>query len=166
MLLITSQTIIKIIAVGLLGTVFGYVVRHIIGQQRRDSIELKIKQLLVDAKAEAQKTLDAAKQKAESLVEEAKREEKERAADIRKLEERMAQREEMSEKRRASLDAETRNVEKKNQDIAAREGALEEIETKKRKELEKLANLSEEEAKSALLTSIEKKYESDIIARL
>ena len=166
MLLITSETIIKIIAVGLLGTIFGYVVRHIIGQQRRNSIELKIKQLLVDARAEAQKTLDAAKQKAESLVEEAKREEKERASDIRKLEERLAQREESSEKRRAFLDTETRNIEKRGLDLNAREDSLEEIENNKRKELEKLANLSEEEAKASLLTSIEKKYESDIMARL
>ena len=166
MLLITSETIIKIIAVGLLGTIFGYVVRHIIGQQRRNSIELKIKQLLVDARAEAQKTLDAAKQKAESLVEEAKREEKERASDIRKLEERLAQREESSEKRRAFLDTETRNIEKRGLDLKAREDSLEEIENNKRKELEKLANLSEEEAKASLLTSIEKKYESDIMARL
>ena len=149
-----------------MGTIFGYVVRHIIGQQRRNSIELKIKQLLVDARAEAQKTLDAAKQKAESLVEEAKREEKERASDIRKLEERLAQREESSEKRRAFLDTETRNIEKRGLDLNAREDSLEEIENNKRKELEKLANLSEEEAKASLLTSIEKKYESDIMARL
>lgn len=166
MLLITSQTIIKIIAVGLFGTVFGYVVRHIIGLQRRNSIELKIKQLLVDAKAEAQQTLESAKQKAETLLEEAKREEKEKDSALRKSEERLAQKEETVEKRRTALDLETRDAEKKLEVIKAREDSLETIENSKRKELEKLANLSEEEAKAALLTSIEKKYESDLVTRM
>ena len=162
-MLITSQTIIKIIAVGFFGTIFGYVVRQIIGEYRRNSIELKIKQLLVDARAEAQKTLEAAKQKAETVLEEVKREEKDRLTTLRKLEERTAQKEESLERRRLGLDSETRSLEKKTSDLKTRYESLEAIEIQKRKELEKLAGLPEEEAKALLIQSVEKKYEADLL---
>jgi len=148
------------------GIALGYVARHFIGQQKRNSLELTIKQLLLDAKTEAQKTLDDAKGKAEALVEQAKREEKEREANLRKLEERITQKEELTEKRRLALDGETRSLEKERHDLKTKAEALTTIETKKQKELEKVAGLSKEEAKSDLLKSVEREYESDVLARI
>lgn len=144
----------------------GYVLRQIIAQQRRNSIELKIKQILLDAKSEAQKTLDEAKLKADSVLESVKREEKERETALRRLEERIGQKEESVEKRRADIERETKDVVKQKEDLKRRYESLESVETERRKELEKLSGLSEEEAKSALMTSVEKKYESDILTRM
>src|SRR3989344_3531835 len=106
---ITSPTLIAL-AMGLLGLVAGYVLRQIIAQQKRNSIELRIKQILLDAKSEAQKTLDEAKQKAESALESVKREEKERETSLRKLEERIGQKEELIEKRKNEIERETKEI--------------------------------------------------------
>lgn len=151
---------------GLLGLAAGYVLRQIISQQRRNSIELKIKQLLLDAKSEAQRTLSESKQKADSVLESVKREERERETALRKLEERIVQKEELVEKRRADAERETKEVSKQKEDIKHRYESLENIENERRRELEKLSGLSEEEAKSALMSSVEKKYESDILTRI
>jgi len=162
---ITSPTLIAL-AVGLLGLVAGYVLRQIIAQQKRNSIELRIKQILLDAKSEAQKTLEDAKQKADSLLGSVKQEERERETALRRLEERISQKEELVEKRRGEIDRETKEISKQKEDLKQRSESLENIETERRKELEKLSGLSEEEAKNALLTSVEKKYESDILMRM
>ncbi|QQG45953.1 MAG: ribonuclease Y [Candidatus Niyogibacteria bacterium] len=164
--MILPSTALIALAAGAFGLVAGYVLRQIIAQQRRNSIELKIKQILLDAKSEAQKTLDEAKLKADSVLESVKREEKERETALRRLEERIGQKEESVEKRRADIERETKDVVKQKEDLKRRYESLESVETERRKELEKLSGLSEEEAKSALMTSVEKKYESDILTRM
>lgn len=161
----TTPTLMAL-AIGLFGVVIGYVLRHIIAQQRRNSIELKIKQLLLDARTDAQKKLDDANQKADALLSEARREERQREASIRKLEERVAQKEELIERRRGTVESETRLLDKERQNLKARTEAIASIESQKQKELEKLTELSEEEAKAELLRSVEKKYEMDILARM
>ncbi|MBI2039330.1 MAG: ribonuclease Y [Candidatus Niyogibacteria bacterium] len=148
------------------GAIIGYIARHIIGLEKRNSIELKIKQLLLDAKTEAQKTVDEAKAKSNEILEQTKREEKEREGTLRKLEERVAQKDEAIEKRRSSLEIETRTLEKQKQDVHAKTEALAAIETQKQRELEKLSALTKEEAKNELLKSVEQDYESDILARI
>src|SRR3989338_2172475 len=95
-----SSSALIALATGVFGLIAGYVLRQIIAQQKRNSVELRIKQILLDAKSEAQKTLEEAKQKADSLLDSVKREEKERETGLRRLEERISQKEELVEKRR------------------------------------------------------------------
>ena len=49
------------------GLFVGYILRNIIAQQKKNSIELRIKQLYLDAKSKAQETIDEASKKAESF---------------------------------------------------------------------------------------------------
>ena len=160
------QPTLVALAIGLFGVAVGYVLRHIIAQQQRNSIELKVKQLLLDAKTDAHKTLEGAKQKADSVLEQAKREERQRETLLRKLEERVGQKEELIEKRRAAFEGEVRTLERQKHGLESRMKAIESIEEQKKKELERLAGLSEEEAKGELLKSVEKKHETDILARM
>ena len=51
------------------GGVVGYVIRHLLIQQRKNSGELKIQQQLLDAKTEAKEVLLTAKDKAVRVVE-------------------------------------------------------------------------------------------------
>ncbi len=162
---LSSPTLIAL-ALALFGVVVGYILRQIIAQQKRNSVELKIKQLLFDAKTEAQHTLDEAKHKAESAFESIKHEEKERETALRRLEERIGQKEESVERRRLELDRETKDIVKQKEDLKRRHESLESVETERRKELEKLSGLSEEEAKKDLLASVEKKYETDLMSRM
>jgi len=150
----------------LAGIVTGYILRQFVAQFRKDSVELEVKKLLLDAKTDAAKNIDEAKLKAEKLLVEARREAKERESQIRKLEEKLLEKEDLVEKRRSDLDSEINLLKKKAEEIRKIREDAEKIEDRKREELEKIAGLTEEEAKNQLLGSIEKKFESDILARI
>lgn len=165
MVLSTTNLVVIIIA-AVIGGVLGYITRQILAQQRRNSIELKIKQLILDAKDEAQKILESAKQKSESLIEETRKETKEREQQLRQLEVRITEKDTLAERRHSEVEKKSRDIEEKSRHFSKREEELARAEEKKQKELEQIAGLSHEEAKSHLFTSLEKKYETDLLARI
>ena len=69
-----TQPLIVAVAALIIGAGIGYLIRQLVTGRRRDSIELKVKKLLFDAKDGAQKILDSSKQRAESIIEDAKKE--------------------------------------------------------------------------------------------
>ncbi len=151
---------------GLGGIAIGFLLHKLITLQQKNSAELKIKQLLLDAKTKAQKSVEEATNKAESILEEAKKEEKIVLAQVRKLEERILQREEAEEKRHTDLDEGFQKLQKNIDILKKRKEEIDQIESQKRSELEKIALLSESEAKDELLKEVEKKYEEDIMGRI
>ena len=70
------STIVKAVVVGLFGIGVGYFLRHLITLGKKESAELKIKQLLLDAKTKTQTAIEEANKKAALILEDAKREEK------------------------------------------------------------------------------------------
>ncbi|MEK7575985.1 MAG: ribonuclease Y [Patescibacteria group bacterium] len=151
---------------GLGGIAIGFLLHKLITLQQKNSAELKIKQLLLDAKTKAQKSVEEATNKAESILEEAKKEEKIVLAQVRKLEERILQREEAEEKRHTDLEEGFQKLQKNIDILKKRKEEIDQIESQKRSELEKIALLSESEAKDELLKEVEKKYEEDIMGRI
>src|SRR3989344_1235888 len=135
----------------LAGGIIGYILRQLVASYRKDTAELSVKKLLLDAKGEAQKTFEEAKK---------------REGQLRKLEEKILAKDESLEKRRRDLDLEVENLKKKVEEIKKIREDAESLEAKKREELQKIAGLSEDEAKKNLMDSIEKKYEGDILARI
>jgi len=154
------------LAIFLVGTAIGYVLRKIIAQQQKNSIELEIQKRLLEAKTESQNVVLEAKTKAAEILEEAKTEEKKRGADIHKWEERLAHKEETLEKKSGELDVEKKDLKEKVERVRQVQEALKHKEEEKEKELERIAKLSTEEAKNELFASIEKNYESDLLERL
>ncbi len=151
---------------GLGGTVIGYFLHQLIVLQRKNSAELKIKQLLLDAKARAQKAVEEANKKAENILGEAKKEEKISLLQARKIEERILQKEENVEKRRVENEKAAQEIQLKVNLIKKKKEELSVLEGKKISDLERISSLSEEEAKGELMKEAEKKYEEDIIGRM
>ena len=162
----TILTLVKAAIVLVAGTAAGCFLRQLIAQQRKDALELKAKQILLDAKENAQKTLDEAKARADKIVEAAKAEEKNREKELRRTEERLAHKDEILEKKSAELDKETSNLQEKFEKVKAIKEQLEKIEIEKKEELARVAKLTEEEAKNKIVEEVEKKYEKDILARV
>lgn len=149
-----------------LGVVLGYFLRHLIVLQRKSSIELKIKQLLIDAKAKAQSALEQASKKSELIIEQAKKEERATTTQTRKLEERIERKEELLEKRRLDVEKDANNVKSKIEEVKKIQAQLKIIDEQKKRELEKVAKLSEKQAREELLSEIEKKYAEDVLLRI
>src|SRR3989344_1538206 len=150
----------------LLGGGAGYFIRHLLVQQRKNTADLKIQQLLLNAKTESQELLLNAKDKAVKVIEEANAEAKRQEEQIRKLEERIARREEMIDKKYTDLDKEADELKEKAEKVREAKERIAVLEDEKRKELERVAGLTEETAREELLKSLDKKYEEDILARI
>ncbi len=165
-MLLAFPTILKAVVAALFGVGIGYFLRHLITLGQKESAELKIKQLLLDAKTKTQAAIEEANKKAALILEDAKREEKSALQQVRKLEERLLTKEELLEKRRLDLEKEGRDIQEKIVKVKKIRQEVEDLEVQKRAELMKIAGLSEEDAKNELFKDIEKKYENDILLRL
>ncbi len=121
---------------------------------------------MVSAKAEAQKITDEAKAKSEEKLAELKEEEKKKTEDFRETEKRLIKKDELLDARQLEIDKEIENIKLKVEDIKKIQERVENAENEKIQALEKVAKLTQEEAKEELLKDIEKKYEEDILVRM
>lgn len=149
-----------------LGVAIGYYLRLIIALGKKRSIEIDIKDMMVSAKAEAQKITDEAKAKSEEKLAELKEEEKKKIEDFRETEKRLIKKDELLDARQLEIDKEIENIKLKVEDIKKIQERVENAENEKIQALEKVAKITEEEAKEELLKDIEKKYEEDILIRM
>jgi len=153
-------------AVLVIGVGFGYYIRQIIVQQRKSSIEAKLKKLIEDSKAEAKETLFGAKEKAAQILEEAKREEKERTIQLRRLEEHLLEREATFDKRLQSFEKKEKEFEERIEKVKAIKAELEAARENILKEFERVAGLSKDRALEEMMKRIEKEYGDDLMVRI
>ena len=150
----------------LLGVAIGYYLRVIIALGQKRSIEIDIKQMMVGAKEEAQKITDEAKKKSEGRLAELKEEEKKKEVEFKDTEKRLIKKDELLDARQTEIDKEVENIKLKVEEIKKIQEKVLKIEDEKKLELEKIARLTEAEAKEELLKDVEKKYEEDILVRI
>ena len=163
---ITLTTILLGAGALLLGVGIGYYLRLIIALGKRRSIEIDIKQMMVGAKEEAQKITDEAKSKSEERLNELKEEEKKKEVEFKETEKRLIKKDELLDARQTEIDKEVENIKLKVEEIKKIQEKVVAIEEEKREQLERIAKLTEEEAKEELLKDVEKKYEEDLLIRI
>lgn len=163
-----SVLIIILIGVGvlLLGVLIGYQLRLIIALGKKRSIEIDIKDMMVSAKEEAQKIIDDAKKKSEEMLAELKEEEKKKTEEAKETEKRLIKKDELLDARQVEIDKEAENLKLKAEEIKKIQEKVSIVEAQKVAELERVAKLSEKEAKEELMKDIEKKYEEDLLVRM
>lgn len=153
-------------AAGLLGIGIGWFLRFIISLGKRGSMELEIKEMLLSAREEVEAITSEADKEAQKTLKQAKIESIQLGEKMQRTEERLITKEGFLDKRQLDLDEEFEEVKKKTEDINKKEADIKELGEKKRTELEKISEISSEEAKEELLKVVEKSYEEDILARI
>lgn len=151
---------------GLAGIAIGYFLRWIILLGKKGSIELEIKQMMLQAKEEAAKIIEEATAKAESKIVEIKDKEKEKDTEYKKTEERLIKKEAFLDQRQLDIDREVENIKLNIEELKKKKEKIENMEQSKEIELQKISRLSEEEAKKALFELTEKKFEEDLLVRI
>ena len=154
------------VVVLLLGVGIGYYLRLLVALGKRRSIEIDIKQMMVGAKEEAQKITDEAKKKSEETLSSLKEEEKKKEEEFRETEKRLIKKDEFLDARQVEVNKEVENIKLKVEEVKKIQEKVLKIEEEKRGQLERVANLTETEAKDELLKEVEKKYEEDILVRI
>jgi ribonuclease Y len=150
----------------LAGIVFGYFLRWIITLGKKGSMELTIRQTILEAKDQAQKMIDRANEQAEEVLKEVKDKEKEKEVEIKKKEDRLLKKEDLLDKRQADINQELENMKTKAEEIKQIREQTARLEKERQESLERTANLSPEEAKAEIIHTVEKNYEQDLLVRM
>jgi ribonuclease Y len=148
------------------GIVAGYYIRLIVSLGKRGSMELEIKQMLLGAKEESQRILDEANKKSEEKKEDLQKKENDKEQEFKKTEERLIKKDELLDARQTEIDKEVENIKLKVEDIKKIKERVDNMEADKSAELEKVAKMSVEDAREAIMKDAEKKYEEDLLVRM
>ncbi len=170
----SGVTIILLVALGgLLGVVGGYILRIRQDKARLGSVESLSRKMLEDARREAQtlkkEAMLQAKDQLYQMKMEFESETKERRRELNQWEKRLAQKEESLEAKARELEEQGKALARREQSLSQREKNLEEMRRRyeemiaeQQKVLERIAGMSQEEAKQQLVESIisEAKHEA------
>lgn len=151
---------------GLAGIAIGYYLRYLISLGKRGSMEIEIKQKMLDAEVEAKKITEEAEKRADEKVERLTTEHKERERDLKAMEERLVRKEELLDKRQGNLDTEQEHLNRKQEEVATAREEAESLIRAQQEKLEKVAGLSVEEARNDLIKTIERQAEADLESRM
>ena len=122
--------------------------------------------MLLSAKEDAQKIIQESEKKAERLSDELRNAEKDKEKEWKKTEERLVRKEEMLDKKQLDIESELQSFKHKAEEIKDIKTEIEERKKAVESELERVAHLTEEEAKNSLVRTIEERFEDDFRVRL
>ena len=151
---------------GISGIAFGYFLRWIISLGKRGSMELEIKQMMLDAQEKAKKITEEAENRARDKEETISGELKEKERDLKQVEDRLVKKEGLLDQRQQNIDDESESLKGKVEDVAKLKEKTQELIVAQQDKLENVAGLSKDEAKNELIQTIEKQYEQDLESRM
>jgi ribonuclease Y len=150
----------------LISLALGYYLRLIISLGKKGSMELNLKQMELAAKDREKKIIDEAEAKAEEILKLARIEIKQKEEDHKKTEDRLIKKDELLDERQRDIDKEVEEIKKRIEEIKTIREKADKIEQEKKKELEKVARLTEDEAKEEVLKKVERDSSEDILVRM
>jgi len=151
---------------GLIGIAVGYFLRLIISLGKKGSMELEIRQMMLEADEKAKKVIIDAETKSVDILKEAKQDSKEKEEKFKQTEDRLIKKEGLLDQRQIDIDKEVENIKQKVAEIKEIRERAEKMESQKIVDLQSIAKMTEEDARNSLLASVEKRNEEDILGRM
>ncbi|XKT74670.1 MAG: ribonuclease Y [Patescibacteria group bacterium UBA2163] len=152
--------------VGIMGMTAGYFLRWLVSLGQRGSVELEIKQMRLDAREEAKNILNLAEEKSERLEGELRKTMQQKEEVLTAKEKRITAKEIYLDQRQTDLDREAERIKEQIQKVRTIKEQAEMLVKKREKELANVSFMSESEARDALLESVKKHHEEDMLVRL
>jgi ribonuclease Y len=150
----------------LLGAVIGYVFRLLSVGARRNSIEVEVKRMLLDARERAEKITVEAEASAREKLATAEVSLQEKEEKITRQEERVFKREEALDKKQSDLDTEIAAVKSKIDEVKNIKERADALLGERAEALAQVAGLSKDQAKEQLLVEVERESDSDLMMRV
>ena len=159
------------------GVVAGYLIRKSVAEAKIAGAKDAAERILEDAKRDAEslrrEALLEAKDEIHRLRTETEQELRERRSELQRQENRLLQKEEnlerkdeLLEKKELALDKREDSLDQRQQHIEEMESKVEEMVRKQQEELERIANLTKEEAKTIILKEVEEELSQEIALRV
>lgn len=161
------------ISSGVVGLGLGYLIRYVIGNHEAEGAEKKAKGHLREARREAESIQKEGQIQAKAEVlkarEEFEKSIKDRRKEVTALEERLLQREtnvdrkvSLMEKKEHTLDEKLKDVETRQQELAEQRAKVDKLVAEEVERLQRVAGMTQEEAKALLLSRIEKDVHGEV----
>lgn len=151
---------------GVVGIAIGYYLRLIISLGKKGSMELEIKEMLLSAKEKAKIITVEAEDKANKLLDQSRQEIKEKEDKNQQTESRLIKKEDLLDRRQADIDKEVELIKTRIAEIKQIKERADKLEEDRKANLERIARLTAEEARTELLKTVEKNAEQDLLVRI
>ena len=164
------KILIGVIAL-VIGLAGGYLIRKSVAESKIRSAEEEAKKIIEDAakdtEAVKKEAILEAKDEAHKIRMEAEQEAKERRGELQKTEKRLIQKEETLDRKAEALERKEEHLQKSEHEIEGIRNDVQETLNKQVAELERLSNLTSEEARELLLNKVEEeiKHETAIMIK-
>ncbi len=151
--------LITALLAGIAGISAGYIIRKNIAEAKIASAEEAAAKILEDAEKEAEakkkEAILEAKEEVHKLRNEVERENRERRNEMQRIERRLLQKEESLDRKAEAMDRKEEHLQKLEQEINNLKKGITELYQKQLAELERISNLSFEQARELLLSKVE-----------
>ena len=141
-------------------TFVGMFIRKKIAESKIESAENQAKKIIemanIDAENKKKEEIFKAKEEIMNARQDLEQEIRDRRGEVQNQERRLIQKEENLERKQDIVEKKEKDLEQKHQELANRKSELQELITKQMNELQRISNLSKEDAKEILLSEMEK----------
>ena len=164
-----EQTIIYIIfGAGslIIGSILGYYIRQNLAKKRAGSLEAKLQKKVTDVREETTAMVKSAEKKSAEIIEKAQKDVDERRREFLKAQQLLLNRESLLAERIASFEEKEKELQTKVEKLKSIKDDLEQLRSEAEGKLEKVAELSREDAKKELLALVEIENEKEILERM
>lgn len=156
--------LVEAVVIGGLAFAAGYLLQQRVLTAQKVEIEAQraaVEKRLAEGDAQAKDVILKAKDEALKMRDDAEAENKKKRAEIQREDEQVRQRREQVDRRLEQIENRVRKIESREKELERAKGRLDELEQKKWQELQRVAGMSNEEAKQLLLQGVEKETRQD-----
>jgi ribonuclease Y len=148
------------------GGVVGYYIRQSIAKKRAGSLEARLQKRVIDVKQETGEMVKNAEKKSAEILEKTQKDVDERRKEFLKAQQVLLNRESLLSERISSFESKEKELQDKGEKLKKIKEDLEDLRKKAEVKLEKVADLSREDAKKELLALVEIENEKEILDRM
>ncbi|MFH1890395.1 MAG: ribonuclease Y [Candidatus Kuenenbacteria bacterium] len=159
------EIFIFLIVLGI-GIVAGYYFRRTLARREAETAEAKAEKILNTAKDKQKEIIIEAKNKALEFVEKAKRDEDDRRKELNDIQRRIENRESMFDRKIFEFEDKKQKLVDKEKGVEELRDALVKIKEKGMEKLEKISNLTKDQAKEALMNNVESEVKEELYGRV
>lgn len=148
------------------GMMAGYFLRRTWAAREAQSAEAKAQVIIDEAKSQERELLLKAKDQSIKIIDEAKREEANRHAELARLQERLEKRETQFDQKLMELEQQKKETEDKSKRFEESKAEILKIREEQMAKLQKIAELTPDDAKRVLMDNMEVKMKDELLSRL
>lgn len=163
--MVIISTILSVLTL-LLGVVLGYLIRKQIGAGQMNSAESKAEKIIADAKTKESEVLLQGREKVLKLIEDTKRESDTRRKELESHQVRLEKRESLFDQKLIELQEKHQKIQEKGLQIEAIKEEIKGVKQQQIEKLERVAALTQDEARALLFERVEREAQEDVFARI